>query len=113
MEIRRRINKDRWLLKIVTPKEMRKLSGSNDTAGLCVPDDHAIYISDDSVTYRVIAHELFHAFWSYLHLKDTNNINLDDAEEIGASLFAGEGEEMVKKAKRFTKTLKKLQEKEK
>lgn len=110
MEIRRRINKDKWTLKIVTFKEMKKSSGNPYTAGLCIPSEKVIYIREDSVEYVTVAHELYHAFWSYLHLNDTNNIVLDDAEEIGASLFAAEGEEMVRKAKRFTKALKKLQE---
>lgn len=111
MEIRRRIHKDKWTLKIVTMKEMKKLAdGSATTSGLCVDAEKTIYIREDSVDYGTIAHELFHAYWSYLYLSDTSNICLDDAEEIGASFFAAEGEEMVKTAKRFYKALKKLHE---
>lgn len=108
MEIRRKIHKDKWLLKIVSSKQMKKHAGNADTAGLCVAHEKAIYIREDSVEYAVIAHELFHAYWSYLYLSDTNNIQLSDAEEIGASLFAAEGEEIVKKSKQFTRELQKL-----
>lgn len=109
MQIKRKIHKDKWILRIVTPKEMKKLAdGDGNVAGLCVAYDKAIYILNNSVEYAVIAHELWHAYWSYLHLGDTNNIDLDDAEEIGASFFAAEGEEMVKKAKQFTRELQKL-----
>lgn len=114
MEIRRRIHKDKWTLKIVTMKEMKKLaSGDSDTSGLCLAHEKTIYIREDSVEYEIIAHELFHAYWSYLYLSDTTNIGLEDAEEIGASFFAAEGEEMVKTAKRFYKALKKLHERNK
>lgn len=109
MQIRRKIHKDKWVLAIVPPKEMKKhADGNKEVAGLCVAHEKTIYIRNDSVEYAVIAHELFHAYWSYLHLADTNNIDLDDAEEIGASFFAANGEEMVKKAKQFTRELSKL-----
>lgn len=108
MEIKRRINEDEWILRIVTEKEMRKISGSKTTAGLCVAYEKMIYIREDSIEYPVISHELYHAYWSYLYLSDTNDIKLDDAEEIGASFFAAKGEIMVKKAKQFTRELMKL-----
>jgi hypothetical protein len=109
MQIKRKIHKDKWALIIVTPREMKKhADGDKDTAGLCVAHAKTIYIRNDSVEYAVIAHELFHAYWSYLYLSDTNDINLTDAEEIGASFFAAEGEEMVKKAKQYTRELQKL-----
>lgn len=108
MQIKRQIHKDKWTLKIVSFKEMKKVAGDKDTAGLCVPHEKTIYIREDSVEYPIIAHELWHSYWSYLYLSDTNNIELSDAEEIGASFFAAEGEEMVKKAKQFTRELQKL-----
>lgn len=109
MQMRRKIKGDKWTFKIVTLKEIAKQADNIEAAGLCVPYEKTIYIREDSVEYGVVAHELFHAFFSYLHLSDTNNIALDDAEEICASLIAAEGEELVKMAKKLTKDLKKLQ----
>lgn len=108
MQIRRKINGDMWTLKIVTSKGMRKEAGDKTTAGLCVAHEKTIYIRDDSVEYAVIAHELFHAFWSYLYLSDTNDIKLEDAEEIACTMFAAKGHIIVKKARQFTRELIKL-----
>jgi hypothetical protein len=110
VEIRRKVNDERWTIKIVTEKEMKKVSGDKLTAGLCIAYEKTIYIREDSIEYAVIAHELFHAYWSYLYLSDTNDVKLDDAEEIAASFFAAKGEIMVKKAKQFTRELTKLHE---
>lgn len=111
MEIRRKINEDKWTIRIVTSKEMKKhADGDKNTSGLCVSFDKTIFIRDDSVDYNTIAHELFHAYFSYLCLSSTNDIKLADAEEIAAEMFAAKGEIMVKKAKQFTRELKKLHE---
>lgn len=113
MKIRRRIHKDKWNIEIVSPKAMKKLAdGSDEVCGLCLAHEKAIYIREDSIEYIVIAHEIFHAYFSYLRLSDTKNINLTDAEEIGAEFFAHEGREMVKKAKAITRDLQKIYLKE-
>jgi Zn-dependent peptidase ImmA (M78 family) len=112
MQIRRKINDDKWTISIVTPKEMKKhADGDKNVSGLCVAFEKAIYIRDDSVDYDTIAHELFHAYFSYLCLSSTNDIKLEDAEEISCTMFAAKGQIMVKKAKQFTRELKKLHEK--
>lgn len=108
MQIKRRINEDKWAISIISDKEMKKVSGNKTTAGLCVAYEKIIYLREDSIDYATIAHELFHAYWSYLFLSDTNNIKLDDAEEIAATFFAAKGEIMIKKAKAITRDLQKL-----
>lgn len=113
MQIRRKINDDKWTISIVSDKEMRKhASGDKNTSGLCVAHEKCIYIRQDSVDYITIAHELFHAYFSYLCLSSTKDISLDDAEEISAEFFAAKGEAMVKKAKQITRELQKLHEEE-
>lgn len=110
MQLRRKINGDFWTIQIVTEKEMKKLAGDKQTAGLCVAYEKSIYIRDDSVEYSVICHELVHSYASYLYLSDTNNIIFDDAEEIFASLFAAKGDIIIKKARQFTRELVHLME---
>ncbi len=113
MEIRRRIHKDKWTIEIVSAKAMKKLADDEDVTGLCQETEKTISIREDSIQYEIVAHELFHAYWSYLYLGDTNNIKLDDMEEIGASFFAAQGVEMVRKAKKITRDLQKLYNEEK
>jgi len=107
MEIRRRLHKDKWTIKVVSIKEMKKVNdGDPDAEGLCDIENKIIYIREDTISYNTIAHEVFHAYWSYLHLDHTNNIEVVDVEEIAASFFASEGEEMVNKSKSIFKKLK-------
>ena len=49
-----------------------------------------IYVRRESVTQAVIRHELWHAFFHYCYLADTN-IRIHDAEEVSAALFADRG----------------------
>jgi hypothetical protein len=108
MQIKRKINEQKWTIKIVTLKEMKKIADDTHTSGLCMASEKTIYIREDSVDYTTIAHELFHAYFSYLCLSSTNDISLDDAEEIAAEFFAAKGEAIVKKAKGVTRDLLKL-----
>lgn len=109
MKKRISINGDPWIVKIVTPKQMAKeMDGREDVAGLCMPESKTILIDEDSVTYAVVAHELYHSYFSCLHLGDTNNLTLSDIEEIAASMFTEKGEIIIKKAKKLTKDLEKL-----
>lgn len=106
MEIRRRLHKDKWLIKVVSNKEMERLADGQEVLGLCDAENKTIYIHKDSIDYKTISHEVFHAYWSYLHLDDTNNIEVTDVEEIAASFFSSEGEEMVRKSKSIYQKLK-------
>lgn len=108
MSVRCKINSDRWIVEVVSHKEMFKLAGDKDTTGLCDPHERVIYIREDSIDYGTVAHEIFHAHFSYLCLSTTENISLDDAEEISAEFFANKSKEMVKQAKQLTRKLEKL-----
>lgn len=110
IEIKRRLHKDKWTFKIVTAKKIDKEAEDEDVKGLCCIPEKTILIREDQINYDIISHEIFHAYFSYLHLGDTSELTLSDMEEIGANFFAAEGEEMVRKAKRITKELQKLTE---
>lgn len=111
MQIRIKINGDNWKVKVVTPKVMKKQKLSEDTfAGLCVPSEKTIYLDNESIEYDIILHELYHAYFSYLYLDDTNSLTLLDLEEISANFFCSKAAEMLKKAKVVQKRLKTLQE---
>lgn len=111
MEVRIKINGKTWTVAVVSPKEMKKHREDGEAlAGLCVIEDRAIYISNDSITYNTIIHELFHSYWSSLHLEDTSDLSLGDIEEIAASMVADKADEMVRKARSVYKKLSKGEE---
>lgn len=108
MKIKTKINGTAWSVEVVTAKQMKKeREDGEELGGLCISDEKRILIAVDCVNYRVIVHELYHAYFSDLHLSDTNDIKLNDFEEIAASLMSDKGEEMVRKAKRILKRLQK------
>jgi hypothetical protein len=108
-ETRCNISGDRWNVKVVTEKQMKKIRGPGHEAasGLCVPSEKTIYLDKECVDYATVLHELGHAYFSNLHLDDTNTIPLADVEEIVCSLWAAKGEKMCRQAKRIVKDIRK------
>lgn len=111
MQLRRKINGDKWIIKIVDSEEMGMLREDGEhIAALCIPSEKAIFVEEDSINVVNVTHELVHAYFSYLYLDDTNDIKLADFEEIMCTFFASKGEEIVTKGKKITKDLLKLKE---
>ena len=110
MSFRTKINGDKWTIEVVSAREMKKHRDDGTFAGLCVPEDKTIYIDEDCITYQTICHELFHSYFNYLYLDDTSNLHIADFEEIMATMMSEKGDEIVSKAKRIYKKLKKEHE---
>lgn len=110
MTIKFKVNGQNWKIKTVTQKEMQEQKSDDVFAGLCVPQDRTIYIDNESVDFQTICHELVHAYYYYLHLDDTTTLPIGDYEEITASWFTANAEELIKKAKQLTKELQKGKE---
>lgn len=104
--MRTKINGVTWTVEVISSKEMKKhRADGDDIAGLCIADDKAIYIARDCLDFKTVLHELFHAYVSSLHLDDTNNIPIEEIEEIFASHFTEKAQTIVSKAKRVFKKL--------
>lgn len=107
-KIKRKINGDSWTIRVVDTRAMKKQRADGEhLAGLCVPAEKTIYIHEENLDYGIIKHELFHAYVSYLHLDDTEEVPLSDIEEIFAGMFTANAEKIIRQAKRITKDLKK------
>ncbi len=107
MQIKFKINGHNWRIKTVNTDEMREQRADGDFAGLCVPKDRMIFIDDDNVDFETVSHEMFHAYFNYLHLDDTIDLSINNFEEIMASWFCSNADEVIKKAKQLTKALQK------
>jgi hypothetical protein len=106
MQIKFKVNGQNWKIKTIDADEMKEQRADGDFAGLCVVDERMIYIDNKNIDFQTICHELYHAYFSYLHLDDTTELKIGDFEEITASHFAANAEEILKKAKQLTKDLK-------
>jgi len=110
MQIKRKINGVRWTFKIITPDEMKEHSEGAANAGLTVASEKTVYIENEEVNYGIIMHELCHVYISNLYVDDTTELKIGDFEEMICAMLADRGEEIIRKAKKITKELKKLQE---
>lgn len=105
-KVRTRINENNWTVRTVSAEEMaEEREDGLEIAGLCIVGRKVILVEESSVTEQVVLHELIHAYYSDLHLGDTNDMTLDDMEEVAASLFSEKGEMLIAKAKKITKAL--------
>jgi hypothetical protein len=109
-ELIRRINGEPWTIIVVNSKQMAKQKKGPSLAGLCVPEEKTIYIHNECVDYKTVSHELVHAYFDSLHLADTNDMTLDDVEEVIASWFSSKADKVVRQAKKVVKDLNKLME---
>lgn len=107
MRVKAKIKGDTWSFYLVSEEKMKSLREDGaDLGGLCLPETKQIYFEKSEFKLEFVKHELIHAYASYLHLGDTNNISLDDLEEIFASMFAADGEKIIRQARRIWKGLK-------
>lgn len=104
-ELKISINEFIWTVKVVNSKTLGK-SVEGECLGACLSDKKQILILEDSINYEVVAHEIFHAYFSYLHIKGVDDLNVDQIEEICAELFVVHGALINKKAKQIIKQLK-------
>lgn len=101
------INGDKWDIEVVSVKQMKKEREDGDYGGLCIPADRTIFIAEDSIDLRIVTHELYHAYWSYLYLDDTQTMSVIDVEEIAAGMFTDKATMILKQAKSIHKSLSK------
>lgn len=103
-----KINESYWTVIVVTEKEMSKEhENGEDIAGLCIPARKEILIEERNLDERTVLHEIFHAYFSDLHLSDTSDVSLADVEEVMASFFSEKAEIVLAKGKKLTKSLQK------
>jgi hypothetical protein len=108
-----KINEDTWTVRTVGTKEMQKEREDGEyIAGLCITGRKTILIHIEHLDDATVCHELYHAYFHYLHLDDTNDLSVGDFEEISASFFTEKAATILTKTKKITKKLQKLYAKE-
>jgi hypothetical protein len=106
-----KINGTTWTLKLITAEQMaEEYDKEGEASGLCSPNEKVIYFVAADLEYSIVLHELFHAYCSDLHLTDTNDLGLDDIEEIFAGMFTAKSEKIIRQARRVYKQLLNLME---
>lgn len=82
------INEEEWSFSILTQKEYNRVYKNDDSRATTELSYRQVHlISTDPTLEETLAHECYHAFHVYLHLDSTNNVTVEDAEEIFASFL--------------------------
>ena len=78
------IQEDSWTLKLWRKKSYDRKFGE-DSDGITFASDKEINFREDAFTLDLVSHELFHAYFKYLHLDSVTSPTVDGLEEIMAS----------------------------
>lgn len=98
-----------WEGYILTEEELIELNDSKECAALTIYENNAIFISEGSVSKRVVTHEMFHMRVKYFHL-DSTEIDRAGFEEMCADWAGYELEAFLKKRNQIFKKFKKLED---
>lgn len=97
--LRIKINGDEWTVYLVSDDDTVQIS--EGSACEMDFDDKEIIVRHMGIDVLNLKHELWHCYSRYLFLTDTNNIDLEDLDEIYASLFAYRGALMDSQAQQL------------
>jgi hypothetical protein len=96
------INGDLWTIYLTDNDD--DVIASEDAGAETDFDKREIYVRPSDLELGTLLHEIWHAFAGYCYLVDTD-VDVADAEEVAASLFADRGQTMLDKAKEITDAL--------
>ena len=78
------IQEDTWTLRLWRGRAYERLHGE-DSGAITDVIDKTIDFNNDETTLETVGHELFHAYFKYLHLDSVVEPKISDVEEIVAS----------------------------
>src|SRR5690606_16563481 len=90
MEVKVKINNQKWKVKFLSDEEMEKISDDEDTCldGLTDKNLKIIYIRKNcGDLLSTIRHECYHAYFEQLCLEDSKEMMVEEFEEISARFF--------------------------
>jgi hypothetical protein len=83
-----------WTLRVLSAKYYRKKNG-RDSAAVTKMHKRRIELQPSFLDSETITHELVHAYLYEMCLHSTNEITVDDLEEVFAELMAKRGRELL------------------
>ena len=81
------INDDAWTCRLWRAKTYERIHGT-DSGAITIEAERIMDFHDTHFSEINVAHELFHAYFNYLHLESISEPKLDDIEEVLASWIA-------------------------
>lgn len=97
---------DKWVIYLISKEQMKKLDGYTSTEAITYPQLRRIYFQDRFFTKDTVAHEVFHAYKSYLCLEAATEMGLGSLEEIMCEMYAKYRYKMEKTTKEIYRKLK-------
>jgi hypothetical protein len=106
--IKTTLNEDNWNIFLIEDDD--EVLSDSETAAEVHFADKEIYFKRSLVTLQIVLHEMWHVYFGYCYLSDTNDLSLDDIEEISAALFSDKAEKIISRGKEIYKRLIELKE---
>lgn len=94
-----------WEFIVQTDDDYKENHGK-DSYGITYKHDLKVYLKESELSLRLIKHEMFHVFHGSCCINSTNEITVEDMEEIGADIIEFHGEDLLKLSKKVYNTLK-------
>lgn len=92
-----KINGVKWNYACLSDKEYEKRFGT-DSAGLTNKHQNEMYFKKCEFKFSLIIHELVHVYSKLMCLSDTNDISVEDFEEIRATFNETNNVQIIQKA---------------
>lgn len=96
---------DTWTLNIWRNKSYERLFG-DDSDGQTLANKYTIEFDESAFTLDLVGHEMFHAYFKYLHLDSVTKPNIGDVEEVVASWIGANLDKFHEKVHYVFNTLK-------
>lgn len=101
-------NEDNWNIFLIEDND--ELLADSDTSAQVMFSNKEIYFRKGSLNLKTVFHEVWHVYFGYCYLSDTNDLTKDDIEEISAALFSDKGQKMLERGTDIYNRLIKLKE---
>lgn len=103
-------NENEWTIYIIEDDD-QVLSDEGNSAEVHF-DNKEVYFKKSEVNLKTVLHEIWHIYFAYCYLSDTNDISISDLEEISAALFSDKAEKMIEIGKDIYNKLKVMKSKD-
>lgn len=97
-----------WEGYLITQEELTELNDGEEGIGLTIDEDNCVFIVEENLTKKIVAHEMFHMRVKYFHLGSTD-IDRKTFEEMCAEWAGYELEAFLKKRNQIFKKFKTLE----
>ena len=100
---KQQFNEDDWVIYLIDDDD--NIIADEDAGAETDFEKKEIYFRKSDLTLEIVMHELWHVYFGYCYLRHTENIGLNDLEEITCALFAAKGQKIITRSEEIFQKL--------